>query len=201
MPVLTLIRHAPTWWNDQRRIQGHTDISISDSGRSAAEAWLLPDDIREAYWFSSPLKRTRQTASILGIRPQTDDRLIEMNWGVWEGESLQDLRDTHGEAMKLNESLGLDFCPPGGESPRMVQQRIMPWLAHVGSLDYPVAAVTHRGVIRAVTALATGWDMTGKELHKLHPGSYRQFCVSAKGEPTLLEPDIPLVQARRMDGI
>lgn len=193
MPVLTLIRHAPTLWNEQGRIQGRTDIAISDFGRSTAEAWILPDDIRAAYWFSSPLRRTRQTASILGIHPETDDRLIEMNWGTWEGESLHDLRETHGEAMMQNESLGLDFRPPEGESPRMVQERIMPWLAIVGGLDYPVAAVTHRGVIRAVTALATGWDMTGKELHKIRPGTCRQFCISTTGQPALLEPDITLV--------
>jgi len=95
--------------------------------------------------------------------------------------------------MKKNESLGLDFCPPGGESPRMVQQRIMPWLELIGALDYPVAAVTHRGVIRALTALASGWDMTGKEPHKLLPGTCRQFYISATGQPSLVEPDISLL--------
>lgn len=193
MPVLTLIRHAPTLWNEQGRIQGRTDISISAFGRSTAEAWILPDDIREAYWFSSPLKRTRQTASVLGIHAEIDARLIEMNWGIWEGETLHDLRNIHGEAMKKNESLGLDFCPADGESPRMVQERIMPWLVFVGSLGSPVAAVTHRGVIRAVTAIATDWNMTGKELHKLRPGTCRQFSISATGQPALLQPDISLV--------
>ena len=194
MTLLTLIRHAPTLWNEQGRIQGRSDIPVSESGRSSAEAWILPDAIREAQWFSSPLLRTRQTASILGIRCKTDDRLIEMSWGEWEGESLIDLRKAHGEAMKQNESLGLDFCPPGGESPRMVQERIKPWLTFVGSLDKPVAAVTHRGVIRAVTALATGWDMIGKETHKLRPGTCRQFHISATGQLALLQPDISLVQ-------
>ena len=188
------MRHAPTLWNEQGRIQGRTDIPVSDFGQSTAEKWMLPVDIRAAIWFASPLQRTRQTASILGINPKTDDRLIEMSWGLWEGEKLHYLRDIHGEAMKKNESLGLDFCPPDGESPRMVQQRIMPWLAYVGGLAHPVAAVTHRGVIRAVTALATGWDMTGKELHKLRPGTCRQFCISATGQPGLLQPDISLVQ-------
>ncbi len=194
MPVLTLIRHTSTWWNEQGRIQGRSDISISDSGRSSAETWILPDEIREAYWFSSPLLRTRQTASILGVKTKTDERLIEMNWGEWEGQSLQQLRDTHGESMQKNESLGLDFHPPGGESPRLVQHRIMPWLAFVGGMDRSVAAVTHRGVIRAVTALATGWDMTGKEQHKLQPATCRQFNISAAGQPTLLQPDISLLR-------
>ncbi len=193
MPVLTLIRHAPTLWNEQGRIQGRSDISISDLGQSTAETWNLPDEIRAAYWFSSPLQRTRQTAAILGVHPKTDERLIEMSWGTWEGGVLRELRNIHGEAMKKNESLGLDFCPPGGESPRMVQKRIMPWLELIGALDYPVAAVTHRGVIRALTALASGWDMTGKEPHKLFPGTCRQFYISATGQPSLVEPDISLL--------
>ena len=132
MPVLTLIRHAPTVWNDQRRIQGRSDIPISDLGRSSVESWILADEIRQAQWFSSPLLRTRQTASILGIDAKIEQRLIEMSWGSWEGESLDNLRNMHGEMMKQNESRGLDFCPPDGESPRMVQDRIMPWLAFVG---------------------------------------------------------------------
>lgn len=193
MPVLTLIRHAPTLWNEQGRIQGRSDISISDLGQSTAETWNLPDEIRAAYWFSSPLQRTRQTAAILGVHPKPDERLIEMSWGTWEGGVLRELRKIHGEAMKKNESLGLDFCPPGGESPRMVQQRIMPWLELIGALDYPVAAITHRGVIRALTALASGWDMTGKEPHKLLPGTCRQFYISATGQPSLVEPDISLL--------
>ena len=194
MPVLTLIRHTQTLWNEQKRIQGRSDIPVSDSGRAAAEAWSLPDTIREASWFSSPLQRTLQTAFILGVDPNIDERLIEMNWGAWEGKSLQELRNIHGESMIQNEALGLDFHPPDGESPRMVQKRITPWLEFVSELDQPVAAVTHRGVIRAVTALATGWDMTGKEVHKLRPGTCRQFRLSATGQPTLLEPDISLVQ-------
>jgi broad specificity phosphatase PhoE len=193
MPILTMIRHAPTIWNAQGRIQGRSDISLSDSGRLAAESWVLPDEIRQARWFSSPLLRTRQTASILGINANIDDRLIEMNWGSWEGESLGNLRDLHGESMIQNEARGLDFCPPDGESPRMVQNRIIPWLAFIGDLHYSVAVVTHRGVIRAVTALATGWDMTGKEIHKLRPASCRQFSISATGQATLLQPDISLL--------
>ncbi len=193
MPVLTLIRHAPTLWNEQGRIQGRSDISISGLGQSTAETWNLPDEIRAAYWFSSPLQRTRQTASILGVNPKMDERLIEMSWGAWEGGVLRELRKIHGEAMKQNESLGLDFCPPGGESPRMVQQRIMPWLELIGALDYAVAAVTHRGVIRALTALASGWDMTGKEPRKLLPGTCRQFYISATGQLSLVEQDISLL--------
>jgi probable phosphoglycerate mutase len=54
--------------------------------------------------------------------------------------------------MTQNEAAGLDFRPPGGESPRDVQERLKPYLA---SLAGPTIAVTHKGVLRALYALAT----------------------------------------------
>ncbi len=193
MPILTLIRHASTPWNEEKKIQGHTDISISKRGRSMLKTWNLPQSIRTARWYSSPLKRSLQTAAALGIQAETEERLIEMSWGTWEGERIQDLREIFGQEMKQNESLGLDFCPPEGESPYMVQKRIKPWLGVIGKLEYPIAAVTHRGVIRAITALATGWNMTGKESHKMSPGTGRQFNISRSGQLELLHPDISFV--------
>ena len=49
--------------------------------------------------------------------------------------------------MSENEAAGLDFRPAGGESPRDVQDRLLPWLA---GLRGPTVAVTHKGVIRAL---------------------------------------------------
>ena len=62
-------------------------------------------------------------------------------------------------AMIENEARGLDFRPPGGESPRDVQARLRPFLE---SLRDPTIAVTHKGVLRALYALATGWTMERK---------------------------------------
>ncbi len=194
MPVLSLIRHAPTLWNEQGRMQGRSDVPLSDHGLTVASRWVLPDDTRQARWFSSPLRRTIQTAEVLGISPTIEDRLIEMDWGSWEGETLESLRKRLGPEMSRHESLGLDFCPPNGESPNMVMARSKPWIKKVGAMNSPVAAVTHKGVIRALTALATGWDMIGKDHHKLKPGTCRQFSVLDDGTLTLLEPDVSLTE-------
>src|SRR3546814_19659201 len=69
--------------------------------------------------------------------------------------------------MAAAEALGLDLRPPGGESPRQVQDRLKPWLAERSSCGRDTIAVTHKGVIRALYALACGWDMTGPPPDKL----------------------------------
>ena len=59
--------------------------------------------------------------------------------------------------------------------------------------DEPVVAVTHKGVLRAVLAAATGWDMTGKPPVRLHSGALHRFDVDAHGRIAVLECNVPLV--------
>ena len=105
---------------------------------------------------------------------------MEMDWGAWQGERLQDLRESLGEPFRQNEDRGLDFRPPGGESPREVMARVRSWLAEQRA---PTLAITHRGVIRAVLAAATGWDMLGKPPAKLDWTAVHFFDVDEEGRP------------------
>lgn len=184
---LALIRHGPTEWNAQQRIQGSTDVPLGGDGCETVRGWKLPAKPKSFIWVSSPLARARKTAEILqGPRDathsiDTDPRLREMNWGDWEGEKLDELRHRLGSEMAANEARGLDFRPPGGESPREMQNRLKPWLADVSNSNLPVFAVTHHGVIRAIYALASGWDMTGKRPMKFHTGAVHFFRVMSGG--------------------
>ena len=61
---------------------------------------------------TSPLQRCVQTAALLGAPDAArEPRIIEMDWGDWEGESFVALRARLGEAMRENEARGLDFRP------------------------------------------------------------------------------------------
>src|SRR3546814_16815565 len=71
------------------------------------------------------------------------------------------------DLMAANEARGLDFRPPGGESPRDVQDRLRPLLAELADAGEDVVAVSHKGVLRALYALASGWDLRGKPATKL----------------------------------
>ena len=161
-PVL-LIRHGPTEWNERGLVQGCTDVGLSARGRGVVARWRLPEAWAEARVLSSPLRRARETAAILtGRAPTVDHRLIEMDWGRWQGRRLADVRAEAPVAVAANEARGLDFRPPGGESPREVCARLQELLAELAADPRQVVAVCHKGVIRAALVLATGWDMQSR---------------------------------------
>lgn len=194
MTLVALIRHGPTDWNAAGRIQGHADRPLSSAGRTTVAGWSLPGEIAHFLWASSPLRRAVETAGLLGapLPVATDARLIEMDWGEWEGERLGDLRARLGDTLAANEAQGLDFRPAGGESPRDVQHRAGEWLAAVAATGHPHVAVTHKGVIRAVYAAATGWDMTADPADRLDWTSAHLFRVDPSGRPAIVRLNLPL---------
>lgn len=189
MSALLVIRHGPTDWNAAGLMQGRADRPLSDAGRKQVRALCLPREWARAACLSSPLSRAMETARLLGLQPKPEPRLIEMDWGEWEGRSLKELRAELGAAMQENEARGLDFRPAGGESPRDVQERLKPLLARLAT---PTVAVTHKGVLRALYALATGWSMEAKAPDKLRNDCAHLFEVSITGAPSVKELNIPL---------
>ena len=184
MIPLLVIRHGPTDWNEAGVIQGRTDRPLSEAARDRIRTWRLPDEWKDAPCLASPLSRAIETARLIGLDPQPEPRLIEMAWGEWEGQTLAALRGRLGATMAENEARGLDFRPVGGESPRDVQDRLRPLLA---SLAGPTIFVTHKGVIRALYALASGWTMTAKPRQKLVDGCAHGFAVAPDGAPAVTE--------------
>lgn len=193
MTIFAMLRHAETEWSREGRIQGRTDIPLSEAGRRILESRAIPADCRAMRVLTSPLRRCVETASLLGVGPaQCEDRLAEMRWGEWEGRTLGDLRAELGRAMSDNEARGLDFTPPGGESPRQVFDRVRPLLATVASEGRATLAISHKGVIRAIFAAATGWDMTGRAPLKLDWAAVHFFRIDRDGIPIALRMNLPL---------
>jgi probable phosphoglycerate mutase len=198
MTTLALLRHGPTVWNSQRRLQGRTDLPLSTEGRARVIGWRLPADVAAYRWWCSPLRRSRETAELLREtlteKPDVtvELRLMEMSYGEWEGETLADLRQRHGEQMAQWEAQGLDLRPPGGESPRDVQQRLLPWLASIGQEGGSHFAVVHKGVIRAIYAMATGWTMARKAPDRLAYDGLQLFALDADGRPSVQALNLPL---------
>jgi broad specificity phosphatase PhoE len=187
--LFALIRHMPTVWNAQGRLQGQRDTPLDPD---AIPNWRLPPELAGFRFLSSPLTRALATAERLGVAPQIDPRLTEMTWGEWEGYTLADLKDRFGGTLDELEAQGLDFHTPGGESPRGVQARVRPLLAEIAASGRPTAAVTHKGVIRPIFALATGWNMLGKQPHRLSWSAAHLFRLAADGHPSIERLNISL---------
>ncbi|MEM7193735.1 MAG: histidine phosphatase family protein [Pseudomonadota bacterium] len=155
---IAFVRHAPTAWNRSGRLQGRTDIPLLDESVEALKNTRIHDDYIRANWFSSPLARAHQTASILsGQSVNVVDELTETNWGLYEGLDLSELK-TRIKKDRLEPSRGLEMRPPDGESAGDVRQRLTRWLTS-GRPKSNAVAVTHKGVIRSAISLACGWDM------------------------------------------
>jgi len=195
--TFAILRHADTAWNEQGRLQGMTDTTLSPAGCAAARSWRLPAPVDGWRRMSSPLCRARQTAEL--VRPAAaiavDSRLREMSFGVWEGRTLAELRAEGGESFTATERLGLDFQPPGGESPRMTMARIGGWAADIAAAGEPVLAVSHKAAIRALLSLATGWDMTGRQPIKLDWRCLHFFSARRDGTVTLERPNVAMEAA------
>jgi len=88
-------RHGETVWNAEHRVQGSTDIELTDKGRDEAyEIQPMISDLDIDFVIASPLKRAFETAEILidGRLPiMVDDRLTERSWGDNEGKTLDEV--------------------------------------------------------------------------------------------------------------
>ena len=189
-----ILRHAPTGWNAEGRLQGSTDIPLSPAGETAARSWRLPAPADRWRRICSPLQRARRTAELVQppVPVTVESRLREMGFGVWEGKSVAQLRAEGGEIFAAAERLGLDFHPPGGESPRIAMDRVAGWAREIASSGEPLVAVSHKAAIRALLALATGWDMTGRQPVKLDWKCLHFFIAHSDGKVTLDRPNVPL---------
>ncbi len=88
--MLYIIRHGKTDWNNERKLQGRTDIPLNEEGIEMAKK--AHDEYRNVHFdicYCSPLKRALKTAEILlegrDIPVVIDDRLVEMSFGIYEG--------------------------------------------------------------------------------------------------------------------
>ncbi len=197
MTPIAILRHGPTLWSAAKRLQGRADNPLSAEGRAIVARWRIPAPLEEWAWVSSPLKRCRETAAVLrGDGAVTvEPRLIETHFGDWEGYTIAELRQRHGAALAAQEARGLDFEPPGGESRRVASKRLRSWMIDAAASGRPTVAVSHRGIIRLLYALATGWSMIDKPPDKLRDGMAHLFDLDADGAPRVNRLNMPLTEA------
>ncbi|MDE2779967.1 MAG: histidine phosphatase family protein [Chloroflexota bacterium] len=156
MGTFYIVRHGETLWNAEGRIQGHTDVGLTERGREQARVTARRlSDIAFGAAYSSDMSRTRETAEIiLGERDtplKPVPELREYNKGVFEGLTPEEYREQYPQLYESSLVNDPDFAPPGGETIRQCQSRISRFLSSLREL-HPgddVLIVGHGGSLRS----------------------------------------------------
>ncbi|QND54145.1 histidine phosphatase family protein [Phyllobacterium sp. 628] len=167
--IIYFSRHGETDWNVSERIQGQEDVDINARGRKQADrnGDLLKSLIGNGEGFdfvASPLRRTRDTMERIRTRMdvdpkayRTDDRLMEVNFGDWQGYMMEDIEAKSPELVMARAKDKWNFVPPGktAESYAMLGARVADWLSEVKG---PTVCVTHGGCLRTIFQMVEGLD-------------------------------------------
>ncbi len=161
-----LIRHGESLSNREGRVQGQADVKLSDTGRQQATAvasWCKSQSFQKksCELWSSPLCRARETANVIGtaigLSAQIEDKLVELNAGVFQGHLWDDLADRFPEDVAQWRSGDVDFQIPGGESRRQLAERGRHALQSLSCRPVDsMVIVAHGGVLTAALGLLVG---------------------------------------------
>lgn len=149
LPSIYLIRHGETAWSLSHQHTGRTDIPLTERGERDARALSAKlQSVKFAQVWSSPLTRARRTAELAGFadRLETDDDLMEWNYGAYEGRRTSEIR-----AERPGWNPFVDGCP-GGETVADVGVRADRVLARARAVQGDVALFAHRDILRVIIA-------------------------------------------------
>lgn len=158
-----LIRHGQTNWNKEKRVQGHSESTLTHEGKQQAAA-LAPALTRYniAKVYCSPSVRTRETAAILFAdkKPEIEycDGLREIFLGPWEGLLQSEIRATYPENFAYFWDAPELFKQEGAELFAAVQQRGLMLLKQILSAHATedVAIVSHGVLIKSILCALAG---------------------------------------------
>lgn len=186
MTRAALIRHYPTAWNKEQRLQGRSDIPLTEDARETLRALRLPGEWRSARIVSSPLCRAVETAGFLaeGRPVVTDERLVELSFGVWEGRTASDLLSDANSGFRPTHEWASDTKAPGGESAEEAWTRVRPALASLAEDPAPVVIVMHKALMRLILGHACNWQGVPEiKRGRLYPLTLRSTGLPRDNEP------------------
>ncbi len=151
---LYIARHAETTWNLAGRYQGRRESALS--ARGVRQGMALGDAFaaiapRIERIVSSPMQRTLATAAFVGERlnvpVETDDALIEIGHGTWEGRLRDEIAANDPERYATWRERPHEVAFEGGETLDDVMVRWQRFRASF-AVDVPTLLVTHDAIVR-----------------------------------------------------
>lgn len=189
-----LLRHGETEWSATGRHTGRTDVPLTPRGRALARAAKavgarLRGDQQPALVLTSPRSRATQTAALAGLCPdRTDPRLVEWDYGEYEGLTTEQIR------RKVPGWTVWTHPCPGGETAEQVQVRADALLADVRvALDRgDVVLVGHGHFSRVLMARWIGLPATEGVRFALDAPAW-SVLGHERGVPRIDHANVPVV--------
>lgn len=191
--TLVLVRHGVTAHTTEKRFSGglaSANPGLSEDGREQIRRtaeWLSPIADRIDAVVASPVRRTRESADIIGAvlerEVQEEPGFAEMEFGAWDGLTFTEVAERH--QADLDAWLGsLDVPAGGGESFRQVEERVLAGLQrlldeHAGRV---VVVVSHVTPIKTLVAHAVEAPLESVFRMELSPASVSVVSFFAGGE-------------------
>jgi broad specificity phosphatase PhoE len=151
--MLIIARHGRTAANASGELLGRRDPGLDAAGEAQAAAIgrALAGADRV---IASPLRRCQETAAAIGLPVETEERFIELDYGVLEGTPVADVPASTWAAWRADTG----WRPEAGESLDDLAARVWPALADLvdDAAGRDVVVVSHVSPIKAAVAWAMG---------------------------------------------
>lgn len=169
---LTVIRHGETAWNSEGRVQGFSDIDLSDTGiLQARHLALALQGASVSAIYTSPLLRAVRTARIINeyhCAPLfTEPGLMEMDQGRFEGLTYPELLACEKGFLRRWLSDPASVQMPGGESFSDVQRRAWPVIEGILAKSENALVISHNFTIASILC----------KIKDISLSRFREVCV------------------------
>ena len=166
--TLYVVRHGESVGNDHQIVQGRDfDPGLTETGRKQAAQVAADLDTRIAdrvTVYTSPARRSRETAAVLGDvlgeDPVVDDALVEIDPGVLAGVAKPILSERHPEHLAVWEARGDLDAIPRAETGDEAQARALLVLDRLAEASGDQVVVAHAAFNRYLLNTARGDERT-----------------------------------------
>lgn len=154
MAKILLVRHGESHLNSGKFFFGWLNPDLTEVGRIQA-ADLIGKIGHYDKIYASPLIRAYHSAEIINSKSlviETDERLKEINFGIFEGLSYIEIVKKYPKEAKKWEKQGINYVYKKGESIQEFTGRVCQFIDEIKNTDETYLIVTHFGVINAILA-------------------------------------------------
>ena len=187
---LILIRHGETLSNKEKRIQGISDVDLSAVG--IEQARLLAHSLKDypvQTIYTSPLKRTLQTAEIINEfhsrEISADPDLMEMNYGDFEGVPFKKILADEKEFIDRWLAGPASVQMPNGESLTQLQERAWRALERIIRKGESALVVTHNFTIATIVCRIKNVSLN--EFLSACPGNASKTIIGVQNDSIFIE--------------